>query len=122
MATAQPIFCCAQTTPIDVSNSSKLHNDPNRPVHEAIYRSFMAFAARRERTAALICLLTGEKPSPEPMPPVVDTSALFDPEALASNPVTPNTPYVVHMTSRHDFGPVFSHRYFVCPLDLKEDW
>lgn len=39
-----------------------------------------------------------------------------------NNPLSDNVRYVIHLTSRHDFGPVYSHRYFVCPADLSEDW
>jgi hypothetical protein len=46
----------------------------------------------------------------------------FEPQSLKNNPLTSDTPYVMHLTSRHDFGPVYSHRYFVCPEDLEEDW
>jgi hypothetical protein len=47
---------------------------------------------------------------------------LFPTDELLYNPLTPETQYVVHLTSRHDFGPVYSHRYFACPADLNDDW
>jgi hypothetical protein len=47
---------------------------------------------------------------------------MLTPEALKNNPITPDTPYIIHLTIRHDFGPIISHRYFVCPSDLEHDW
>jgi hypothetical protein len=55
-------------------------------------------------------------------PPEEIPAPILTPEALRDNPITPNTPYIIHLTSRHDFGPVFSHRYFVCPSNLQHDW
>lgn len=39
-----------------------------------------------------------------------------------NNPLSDHVRYVIHLTSRHDFGPVYSHRYFVCPADLHDNW
>jgi hypothetical protein len=47
---------------------------------------------------------------------------VLSPEALRNNPITSNTPYIMHLTARHDFGPVISHQYFVCPSNLQHDW
>jgi len=41
---------------------------------------------------------------------------------LLYNPLTETTEYIMHLTSRHDYGPVYSHRYFICPLNLEDDW
>ena len=43
-------------------------------------------------------------------------------DELLYNPMTTTTEYIMHLTSRHDFGPVYSHRYFVCPDNLDDDW
>jgi hypothetical protein len=50
------------------------------------------------------------------------TAPPFTLEALANNPLTPETPYCIHLVARHDFGPVYSHRYFACPANLEHDW
>lgn len=52
-----------------------------------------------------------------PLPLVV-----FDMEEARTNPLTESTSYVIHLTSRLDYGPVISHRYFICPQDLNDDW
>lgn len=128
MSIPQPIFCCGFTASSATNSQGKLHNDPNRELHEAIYQSFLAFASGRERAAALIALITGEDREPVTPPSTSESTVsstptiLFTAEALANNPVKPTTKYVLHLTSRHDFGPVFSHRYFVCPEDLTQDW
>jgi hypothetical protein len=41
---------------------------------------------------------------------------------LINNPLTSTTEYVMHLTSREDYGPVYSHRYFICPRNLADDW
>lgn len=47
----------------------------------------------------------------------------FTLEALKDNPLTQSTvPYCIHLTARHDYGPVYSHRYFACPENLEHDW
>lgn len=46
----------------------------------------------------------------------------FTIESLKNNPLTSEAPYAVHLTSRHDFGPVYSHQYFACPEKLEDDW
>ena len=130
MSTPQPIFCCGLNAPIDTANSNKLHNNPNRDIHDAIYASFLAFTARTERTVALMALITGEGrdafPKPDPSSSSNSSSPqqvpLATPEAFANNPITKDTPYMMHLTSRYDFGPVFSHRYFMCPPNLGMDW
>jgi hypothetical protein len=146
------IFCCKAAGPVGVSPTTKLHNDPNRELHEAIFRSFLAFAVRRQdladfmeeeakqrrqETARLLALISGIAdphgessipPSPatllSPPPPTQQAAPapIFTAEALKNNPLTPQTPYVIHLTSRVNFGPVLSHRYFACPWDLQHDW
>jgi hypothetical protein len=148
----QRIFCCKAAGPVGVSPTTKLHNDPNRELHEAIFRSFLAFAVRRQdladfveeeakqrrqESARLLALISGitdpdsrsSIPPPPatapPLQPPIQQAApapIFTPEALKNNPLTPQTPYVIHLTSRVNFGPVYSHRYFACPWDLQHDW
>jgi hypothetical protein len=151
----QQIFCCKAAGPVAASNNTKLHNDPNRELHEAIFRSFLAFAVRRQDLAAfleeemkkaeqrrqesarLLALISGiSEPDgvlsipPPPtiaLPPAPSTqqvapAPIFTLEALKNNPITPQTPYIIHLTSRVNFGPVYSHRYFACPWNLQHDW
>ncbi|KAE9370374.1 hypothetical protein N431DRAFT_411635 [Stipitochalara longipes BDJ] len=120
----QRMFCCKAAGPVPVASNIKLHNDPNRELHEAIFRSFLAFAvrrqdladlaegeakARRQESARLLAIISAPAP-------------VFTLEALKNNPLTPQVPYVMHLTSRVNFGPVYSHRYFACPWDLQHDW
>jgi hypothetical protein len=129
----EAIFCCGSATPIASTNAFKLHNDPNREVHDAIFYSFLAFAVRKQKAATLMALIMSHIPAETETPttgyavpclpaPLVQPPILFTAEALKNNPLTAETPYVIHLTSRHDFGPVYSHRYFVCPANLQEDW
>lgn len=177
MATvATPIYCCSAATPVFTASSHKLHYDPNRELHETIFRSFIAYAIRQHQEAErlekeriktqelirllMIAMKEEAQPStpnshsstpvsfsagpgyghasdlapPQPSPPSGLASALatiqaqpppapvLTYESLLNNPLSDNTPYVIHLTSRHDFGPVYSHRYFVCPDDLSDDW
>jgi len=151
MATfSQRIFCCKAAGPVPIASNVKLHNDPNREIHEAIFRSFLAFAVRRQdladfveeeakarkrESACLLALLSGAGKSNDEIPPPPTTppppaprflqpapAPLFTFEALKNNPLTPQVPYVMHLTSRVNFGPVYSHRYFACPWDLQHDW
>lgn len=48
--------------------------------------------------------------------------SLFTPEALENSPITPDTSYIIHLATWHDFGPVISHRYFACPATLEHHW
>jgi hypothetical protein len=130
MSIPKPIFCCGAPVPVSTSNSNKPHNDPNRELHHALYRSFLAFAERRQRAAALRALILGVDTEPT-LPPPTNTlptsqqqipTPVLTREALENNPITPKTLYVIHLTARQDFGPVLSHRYFVCPLNLQHDW
>jgi hypothetical protein len=146
----QRIFCCKATGPAPVASNIKLHNDPNRDLHEEIFRSFLAFAVRRQNladfveeearqrkqeSARLLALISGitnlnsevpplpatpPPPSPRFLQPV--PAPIFTLEALKNNPLNPQVPYVIHLTSRVNFGPVYSHRYFACPWDLQYDW
>ncbi|KUJ22019.1 uncharacterized protein LY89DRAFT_681357 [Mollisia scopiformis] len=171
-AVATPIFCCGAASPVVTASSRKLHYDPNRELHETIFRSFIAFAIRQHQEAdrqekasiqaqeLLQLLMSALNPdsrlstpqsfdsTPVSRSPV--SGAMFAPtppfqqsglvsalattqqqappapvlteEALKDNPLASNPPYAIHLTSRHDFGPVYSHRYFVCPDDLSHDW
>ncbi|KAK6581398.1 hypothetical protein PZA11_006089 [Diplocarpon coronariae] len=123
---ASTIFCCQAALQVQYQSRFKLHNDPNRELHEAIFHSFISFAVRRQHSADLLCLIMGIEPeSSGPGTPdelVPQLAPVFNQEALQNNPLTLETPYVIHLTSRHDFGPVFSHRYFVCPSNLNHDW
>jgi len=117
------IFCCSAAVPIKTSVDNKPHNDPNRELHDAIFRSFLDFAIRRQRVGDLLELITpsqvNHSPSARPAPMVIPP---FTVEALKDNPLTPSTPYCIHVTARHDFGHVYSHRYFACPEKLEDDW
>ncbi|KAF8852635.1 hypothetical protein BDZ45DRAFT_100211 [Acephala macrosclerotiorum] len=189
---ASTIFCCSAAALVLGPSNQKLHYDPNRELHETIFRSFIGYAIRchqeaerqekaRIQAQELLQLLMGAlnpdvaPPTPEflnsfsssqtatsstrgsfsstpvsstsqtPMPATGLATSLAPPhpglatalipalqqpsltpvltyEALKNNPLSPQTPYVIHLTSRHDFGPVYSHRYFVCPDDLSKDW
>jgi hypothetical protein len=146
----QRIFCCKAAGPAPVANNIKLHNDPNRELHEAIFRSFLAFAVRRQvladfveeearerkqESARLLALISGITNPNSEVPPLPATppppsprllqpmpAPIFTLEALKNNPLDPQVPYVIHLTSRVNFGPIFSHRYFACPWDLQHDW
>ena len=132
MSTPEPIFCCASATPVQ-TYASKPYNDPNRGNHDAIFQSFLAFAyrrAREEHEASLMALIDGNQSSPGRTPPTKKMSVIqtlipqpvLTMETLRNNSITTDTPYVIHLISRHDYGPVCSHRYFVCPPDLRHDW
>ncbi|QSZ37135.1 hypothetical protein DSL72_009228 [Monilinia vaccinii-corymbosi] len=58
--------------------------------------------------------------APEPFIP----QRVLSPSNLINNPLITNPPptYVIHITSRQDYGKTESHRYFVCPTDLASDW
>lgn len=58
--------------------------------------------------------------APEPFIP----QRVLSPSNLINNPLIINPPptYVIHITSRQDYGKTESHRYFVCPTDLTSDW
>ncbi|KAB8296047.1 hypothetical protein EYC80_008855 [Monilinia laxa] len=58
--------------------------------------------------------------APEPFVP----QRVLSPSNLINNPLITNPPptYVIHITSRQDYGKTESHRYFVCPTDLTSDW
>jgi hypothetical protein len=145
----QRIFCCKAAGPAPVVSDIKLHNDPNRELHEAIFRSFLAFAVRRQvladfveeearerkqESARILALISGITnpdseflPLPATPPPSLRflqpvPAPIFTLEALKNNPLNPQVPYVIHLTSRVNFGPVYSHRYFACPWDLQHDW
>jgi hypothetical protein len=127
MTDPQPTFCCEQA---QIRKENKLYKDPYRKYHHALCRSFLAFSERRRRAWAFMKLIRGADSRPA-NPSVLD-AALFSspavshlvltPEALENNPITPETPYVIHLITRHDFGPVISHRYFACPAKLEDDW
>ena len=132
MSTPESIFCCASAMPVQ-TYASKPYNDPNEGIHDAIFQSFLAFAyrrAREEREASLMALINGNQLStgctpPTKKMPVVQAlipQPVLTIETLKNNLITTATPYVIHLVSRHDYGPVCSHRYFVCPPDLRHDW
>ena len=127
MTDPQPIFCCEQA---QIRKEHMLYKDPYRECHYTLYRSFLAFSERRRRACALMKLIR-EADSRPVSPPVSDAAPIsspavphqvLTPEALENSPVTPETPYVLHLITRHDFGPVISHRYFACPSNLEDDW
>ncbi|ESZ94567.1 hypothetical protein SBOR_5057 [Sclerotinia borealis F-4128] len=58
--------------------------------------------------------------APDPFIP----QRVLSPSNLINNPLmtNPHPTYVIHITSRQDYGKTESHRYFVCPTDLTSDW
>lgn len=116
----KPLFCCSAALPINTSNSSKPYRNPNRETHDALRRSFAAFAQGQQSSASTLKFT-----SPEMLPPPsggISPALVMAKKALENNPITENTKYAVHVVSRHDYGPAISHRYFVCPPDLQSDW
>ncbi|TVY33543.1 hypothetical protein LSUB1_G006538 [Lachnellula subtilissima] len=129
MSNTAPIFCCTAAVPVKTSIDNKPHHDLNRELHDAIFRSFLDFAIRRQRAGDLLKLIAngaGVDSCPKMTSPTAPPTPMLIPpftlEALKDNPLTPQTPYCIHLTSRHDFGPVYSHRYFACPELLEDDW
>lgn len=132
MVGSKPILCCRSAAPYHRPELPKPYNDPNRPVHDAVYRSFINFAVRTHLSIDLLKFLnegalesTPELPSktitiPPLQPPA--PSPVLTPDALRNNPLTPQTPWAMHIACRYDYGPIYSHRYFACPLDLQDDW
>ena len=128
ISTSKRILCCNAAGATDISKNSKPYNNPDREVHQAILLSFLNFASRQQLAAdeeekrladdpvAQLRRLLHAACNPEP------SSPLFTLEALQNNPLTPQTSYAIHLTSRLDFGPVYSHRYFICPQNLEHDW
>ena len=132
MSFLDSIFCCANAAQVNVLNSMKLHYDPNRAIHGAIFESFIRFASRRQIAATPLslvrCVESGGSSSSAWSPSKINyifqqaTPPVLTSEDLQNNPITSNTPYTIHLTTRLDFGPVLSHRYFVCPSSLHLDW
>ncbi|KAH6680196.1 hypothetical protein B0J14DRAFT_578062 [Halenospora varia] len=130
MSFPDTVFCCPSAVPVKTSQDIKPYHDPNRELHDAIFRSFLTYAIKKQRTADLLALIlriepelnVPPPPTVSPPPPPSTPALILTVEALANNPLTPHTPYVIHLTSRRDYGPVYSHRYFACPLNLKDDW
>ncbi|KAH8667996.1 hypothetical protein BGZ60DRAFT_431292 [Tricladium varicosporioides] len=124
------VFCCPSAIPIRTSRDTKPYHDPNRELHDTIFGSFLTYAIKKQRAADLLALILRIEPELNVPPPSTaslsspprTTAPILTAEALANNPLTPHTPYVIHLTSRRDYGPVYSHRYFACPLSLKGDW
>ncbi|KAM3088029.1 hypothetical protein ACMFMG_002093 [Clarireedia jacksonii] len=42
----ESVFCCDCAEVIETRNSAKPYHDPNRPLHDAIYKSFLSYAQR----------------------------------------------------------------------------
>ncbi|TVY37044.1 hypothetical protein LOCC1_G008185 [Lachnellula occidentalis] len=127
MPSTAPIFCCTAAVPVRTSIDNKQHHDQNREVHDAIFRSFLDFAIRRQRAGDLLKIIadgagTCDKTTSQTTPPPPMCIPPFTLEALKDNPLTSPTLYCIHLTSRRDFGPVYSHRYFACPEKLEDDW
>ncbi|KAL3423204.1 hypothetical protein PVAG01_04951 [Phlyctema vagabunda] len=128
-------FCCSSAVQkVDVSNSGKVYHNIYHAKHDAIFRSFLEFAARRQRSSELLNLLW-ELPDPHASTSTAtssthtrrstqaSTAQPHTPTQLLANPLDPqSTKSVVYMTSRQDFGPVLSHRYFAEPDRLDDDW
>lgn len=128
MTDLQPIFCCEH---VNIGKEIKTYKDPYSEHHYALYRSFLAFAQRRQRAWSLMRVIRDADSRPlVPLPPDTLPSLsptmlphpVLTPAALENNPITLDTQYVIHVVSRHDFGPVMSHRYFACPANLDHDW
>lgn len=122
------IFCCGEATAIDTSNSSKPHQDPYRTVHDNLYKSFIEFAYQRQLEAALMELINKNPEEEEnPLEDDIEVQAfspalVCTPEDLKDNPLTRDTEYAFHLTTRKDFGLVESHRYFVRPEGQQHPW
>jgi hypothetical protein len=122
----EQIFCCSAAIPVSTPEDQKPHNDPNRELHQALLRSFLDFANRRrlasETPAAQLLAILQNALQPESTQPYIQPIPLFTPQNLVGNKLTADIPYCMHLTARHDFGPVKSHRYFMCPENLEDDW
>ncbi|TVY54806.1 hypothetical protein LSUE1_G009663, partial [Lachnellula suecica] len=121
------IFCCSGALPVKTTIDVKLYNNPNRELHEAIFRSFLAFSVRRQQARDLLLLITtGQTADSLRLDPTILEAPMVVPpfrlEDLKNNPLSPETPYCIHLVARHDFGPVYSHQYFACPENLEHDW
>lgn len=132
------IFCCGAAVPVYTPENNKPFNDQNRELHRQLLESFLDFANRRrhaldahrvtetaeETVKRIITSLMAAEPE-EPYKQVVPNFTL---ENLTNNPLDPGkTLYCIHLTSRKDYGPVRTHRYFMCPdlsspTVLWEDW
>jgi hypothetical protein len=122
----QTIFCCEH---VKIRNENKPYKDPYREHYGDLYQSFIAFSERRQRAWALMRLIRDNDPRPVAYYPrdAPSSSAsllrsVLTREASENNPITLDTPYIIHLTTRHDFGPVISHRYFACPANFEHDW
>lgn len=111
-----PILCCSACYPAQTAVPIKPHNDPNRKIHFLIQVSFLNFCVRRLASHPL------PTPSMLPVPQDLIPKPVLTPEALANNPIKKDSPYIIHLQARVNFGPVVAHRYFLCPLDLRNEW
>jgi len=120
----RPILCCFDCYPAQTPSPTKPHNDPNREIHLLIYASFLQFCRRRLVSQPLSTPSTHATPEPLTLPAPQDLipRPVLTPEALANNPIKKDSPYIIHLQARVNFGPVVAHRYFLCPLDLRSDW
>jgi hypothetical protein len=132
------VFCCDSAVPVRIGAPEKLHKDPNRELHQAIFQSFVTFAVRRQSKADIEAqnrAMVQKKLKTKSKKAIKSSSSravplykprveapLYNANELRNNPLTAQTAYVIHLTSRYDFGPVYSHRYFICPTDLRDDW
>ena len=130
----EPVFCCGSACPTNTSENKKPFNDPNRPEHDDIFYSFLRFQLRRQGKFESDCRslkiepksnvpqkTPGSLPRTPPQEPWIPEPVL-SPETLASNPITANTTYCIHVTSRHNYDLVYSHRYYAIPQNINDDW
>lgn len=130
MSNHQEIFCCEDAEQLTPSNSIRPHYNPYQGVHDTIYNSFLEYASRKGKEKDFMALLLRGKirepkmlpPSTIPEPQALIPVPVLTAESLKDNPITPESLYVIHLASRQDFGPVFSHRYFACPQGSQSDW
>jgi hypothetical protein len=110
MTDPQPIFCCEHVY-ITKESKNKPYKDPYSEHHCALYRSFLAFAERRQRAWSLIGVIRGvDSRSLVPLPsnalslsPIILPHLVLTPEALENIPITPDTQYVIHVINSTRF-------------------
>jgi hypothetical protein len=134
----KPIFCCGCAAPWQPPIPP--FNDPLRGQHEAIFRDFVAYAIRANRialdaTTAPFSPTSASSSSPQqicssqdsqimtpPISPSSDLASLQTGSKTLCNTITHQTPHVIHLETRNDFGPVISHRYFAPSLETQTEW
>lgn len=119
-----PILCCSACYQTLTPTPNKPHKDPNRGINSSIYWSFIQFCLRDLASRALFTHPSSHLPWMQALTRLLDIvpALVLTPEALANNPIRKDSPYIIHLQARVNFGPVVAHRYFLCPFDLNDDW